>query len=92
MEARSDSDVPDRSVIVHPAPTDYQSHHSVGLGLGLPLLDHTLPSPGLSSSMMTDNDQEDPEARDSGVDAGVMQDPQDREEVSSISTLTWSGK
>ena len=78
---------PSMTVVVHPVPgdqssdisaADYHHHHysmppmdQGTLPLSLPFLDHNLPSPGLSSSMLTDNDVEedhDSEGCDSGVE------------------------
>ncbi|XP_041454743.1 cyclic nucleotide-gated cation channel beta-3-like [Lytechinus variegatus] len=80
FDDRSDSDYPEpTSVVVHPIPKEQQnitSNPSLpnqipdALPLSLPHLDHALPSPGLSSSMVTDNDplEDDQDAHDSGVD------------------------
>lgn len=80
MDCPSDSDCPEpTSVLVHPIPKEQPNITSAPnlpnqipdtFPLSLPYLDHALPSPGLSSSMVTDNDplEDDEEAHDSGVD------------------------
>eukprot|EP00057_Strongylocentrotus_purpuratus_P035334 XP_798644.2 PREDICTED: uncharacterized protein LOC594100 [Strongylocentrotus purpuratus] len=80
MDCPSDSDcLEPTSVLVHPIPKEQPNITSAPtlpnqipdtFPLSLPYLDHALPSPGLSSSMVTDNDplEDDEDAHDSGVD------------------------